>query len=70
MTFIFWLSDFHLDNSIDDTVVVIQGYNIYRKYINADGGVAFYIQNHIPVKIRQDLTLNNVELIWLQVHLL
>ena len=27
------------------------------------------IKNHIPVKLREDLMLNNVEVIWLQVHL-
>ena len=51
-------------------VVAIQGYNIYRYNTNASGvGVAVYIQNHIPVKIREDLMLNIVEVIWLQVHL-
>jgi hypothetical protein len=38
---------------------------MYRK----DQGVAVYIQNHIPVKIREDLMLNTLEVIWLQVHL-
>ena len=28
-----------------------------------------YIQNHIPVKLREDFMLNTVEVIWLQVHL-
>jgi hypothetical protein len=28
-----------------------------------------YIQNHIPVKLRDDLMLYTVEVIWLQVHL-
>ena len=37
---------------------------------NANGGsVAVYIQNHIPVKLRDDLMLNTVEVMWLQVHL-
>ena len=31
--------------------------------------MAIYIQNHIPVKLREDLMLNIVEVIWLQVHL-
>ena len=40
----------HLDNSFDDTSVAIQGYDIYRRDINAyGGGVAVYIQSHIPV---------------------
>ena len=29
----------------------------------------YYIQDHIPVKLRDDLMLNAVEVIWLQVHL-
>jgi hypothetical protein len=29
----------------------------------------FYIKNHISVKLREDLLLNTVEVIWLQVHL-
>ena len=43
---------------------------MYRKYRNAIGGAdAVYIQNHIPVKIREDVMLNTVEVIWLHVHL-
>ena len=64
------ISETHLDNTFDDTVVAIHGYNIYRKDRNANvGSVAVYIQNHIPVMIRDDLMLNTVEVIWLQVHL-
>jgi exonuclease III len=63
-------SETHLDNTFDDTVVAIHGYNIYRKDRNANGGsVAVYIQNHIPVKLRDDLMLNTAEVIWLQIHL-
>ena len=51
-------------------MVAIHSYNIYRKDRNANrGGVAVYIQNHIPVKLRDDLMFNTVEVIWLQVHL-
>ena len=64
------ISETHLDNTFDDTVVAMQGYNIYRKDRNANGGgVAVYIQSHIPVKLREDLMLNTVEVIWLQVNL-
>jgi hypothetical protein len=48
-------------------VVAIHGYNIYR--IANGCSVAVYIKNHIPVKLREDLMLNTVEVIWLQVHL-
>ena len=38
--------------------------NIYRKDRNAKGGgVAIYIQNHIPVKLTEDLMLDTVEVI-------
>jgi hypothetical protein len=47
------ISETHLDNSFDDTVEAIHGYNID---INAKGGgITVYIQNHISVKIREDL---------------
>ena len=61
------ISETQLDNDFGDTVVAIQGYNIYRKYRNDNGGgVADYIKSNIPVKIREDLMLNTVEVIWLQ----
>jgi hypothetical protein len=64
------ISETHLDNIFDDTVVAIHGYNIYRKDRNAKGGgVAVVIQNHIPVMLRVDLMLNTVEVICPQVHL-
>ena len=52
-------------------MAAIHGYNVDRKARNANGGgVAVYIQNHILVKLRDDLLLNTFEVIWLQVHLL
>ena len=53
-----------------DAAVSIQGYNIFR--LDRDrygGGTAFYIQNHIPAKIRKDLVMAGVEALWLQVHI-
>ena len=51
-------------------MVAIHGCNIYRKYINANGVcVAVYIKKHILVKLREDLMLNTVEVIWLEGHL-
>ena len=51
-------------------MVAIHSYTIYRKDRHAKGGgVAVYIQNHIPVKLIEDLMLNSVEVIWLQIHL-
>jgi hypothetical protein len=31
--------------------------------------MAVYTQNHIPIKLREGLMINTVEVIWLQVHL-
>ncbi len=46
----------------------ISGYNLYRRDRNKYGGVAFYVQNHISVKVRDDMC-NEVEVLWLQVNL-
>jgi hypothetical protein len=59
-----------LDNQFYDTTVAMQGYNIYRRDRNAyGGGVAIYIQSHIPVMLREDLMPSVIEVLWLQVHL-
>ena len=51
-------------------IVAIQGYNIYRRDSNAHGGgVAVYIQSHIPVMPREDLMSSVIEVLWLQVPL-
>ena len=61
------ISETHLDNTFDDTVVALHGYQNDR---NANGGGdAVYIQNHIPVKLREVIMLNTVVVIWLQVRL-
>ena len=64
------ISETHLDNTFDDATVEIQEYSIYRKDRDLyGGGVAMYIQSHIPVKLRNDLMSCDVEMLWLQVHL-
>ena len=64
------ISETHLDNIFDDTVVAIQGHTVYRKYRNdSGGGVAVYIQNHIPVQLREDRMLNTVEPVAILLHL-
>jgi hypothetical protein len=62
------ISEIHLDKIFfNDTVEPIHD---FRRYRNANGGgVSIYVQSHIPVKIREDHMLNNVAVIWLQVHL-
>ncbi len=49
------VSETLLDHSITDMGVGISGYNIFRSDRNIfGGGVAIYIQNHIPAKVRVD----------------
>lgn len=33
------------------------------------GGVAIFVQSHMPVKLRSDFMLNDVGVLWVQVHL-
>ena len=33
------------------------------------GGVAVYIQSHIPVMLKDDIMSSVIEVLWLQVHL-
>ncbi len=64
------ISETHLDPVIDSALLNIEGYSIYRKDRNAwGGGVAFFIQSHIPLKVREDLGSKEIEVIWLQVQL-
>ena len=42
-----------LDNTFDEATVEVQGYSRTRDLYG--GGVAMYIQSHIPVKLRRDL---------------
>lgn len=64
------ITESHLDSSITDGQVHVDGYNLIRKDRNRNGGgVAMYIQNHLPFKKRDDLTVNHLEAIWIQIHL-
>ena len=59
-----------LDSSIEDAEISIHGHNLFMMDRNRyGGGVAVYIQNHIPAKQRKDLMLNGLEALWVQVHL-
>lgn len=68
--YILAISETHLDSTFDNSAVSIHGYSIYRKDRNEyGGGVAIYIQDHIPANIRRDLMSNEIEAIWLQVYI-
>lgn len=63
------ISETHLDSTFEDSVLNIQGYNIVRKDRNAyGGGVDLFIQDHLPMRIRNDLMPLEVEALWLQIH--
>ena len=64
------VSETHLDGSITDMGVNISGYNIFRNDRNIfGGGVAIYIQSHIPARVRSDLMVLGIEALWLEIHL-
>lgn len=64
------LTETHLDASVNDGQINIHGYSLLRRDRNRNGGgVALYIQNHIPFKRRDDLNVCQVEALWAQVHL-
>ena len=59
------ISETHLDSSFEDAEISIHGYNLFRRDRNRNGGgVAVYIQSHIPAKQRKDLMLTGLEALW------
>lgn len=68
--YILALTETHLDQTFEDGELFIQGYNVYRKDRNKyGGGVAFYIRDHLPVKIRTDVMISDIEALWLQIQM-
>ncbi len=66
---IFAVSDTHLDSSIQNSELLVNGFSFFRRDRNKHGGgVAIFVQSHLPVKERSDFMLNDVAL-WFQVHL-
>ena len=67
---IFAISETHLDGSFTDSSIAIEGFTVFRKDRNKfGGGVAIYIQNNLPARMRVDLMMNNIEACCVQVHL-
>ncbi len=53
------ITETHLDSSFEDSVLHIQEYNIHRRDRNANGGgIAIYIQDHLPVKSKGGPNVN------------
>ena len=64
------LSETHLDETISDNLLAIQGYKIFRRDRDAGGGgTAVYVLEHLPTKIRNDLMIFDTETIWLQINI-
>ena len=64
------ISETHLDASFENIELAVEGYTLCRKDISRyGGGVALYVQNHIPVKVRNYLMMDDIEALWIQVHL-
>lgn len=64
------VSETHLNSYFQDSELIINGYSIYRKDRNKfGGGVTIYIHCHFPCKVRYDLIKDNIEAIWIQMHL-
>jgi hypothetical protein len=63
------LTETHLDANIQDSQLFIQGYTIYRKDRDRQGGgVAFYIADHLQSVRRLDLEDPNTEMIWVEIN--
>lgn len=64
------MNETHLDQIYEDSALLIQGYNIYMKDFNKyGGGVAFYVRETLPVRIRTDLMIPDIEAPWLQIQI-
>ena len=55
-------SETHLDHTFDDSELAVEGYRLYRRDRDKyGGGVAFYVQEHIAVVLRRDITSTDIE---------
>lgn len=69
------LTETHLGTRIKDSELKIDNYKLYRcdrKHNNSNwyrGGVALYVQDHIPVKRHVFSNLSNIEIIWADIYL-
>ena len=58
-----------LDDNVDESQIKVVGYDIVRNDRNWEGGgVAIYYRDYLNVKIRDDLTIPNLEAICLEVN--
>lgn len=64
------LTETHLDDSFDNSVVAVDGYNLYRRDRDKHGGgVALYIKDSIVVVQRNYIMCVDVEILWIQINI-
>ena len=64
------LTETHLDSFILDPAVSLEGYSLFRKDRDRyGGGVAIYIQSHLPSKLCLEFMYSDVEALRVQIHL-
>ncbi len=64
------IPEMHLDDTINDGQLHLEGFNMMRRDRNRyGGGVALYIQNHNSLQRRANLCVGHAEVIWLQIQL-
>lgn len=64
------LSETHLDNSFDNSVLAVDGYNLYRRDRDKHGGgIALYVKENIAVFPRNDIMCADIEILWLQIQM-
>lgn len=65
------LSETHLDSAFENNEFEINSYKLYRKDRNRFGGsVALYINDNMANKLCVDLMFDDMEIVWVQLHLL
>lgn len=64
------ITETHLDQTITNGQLELKGYNILRRDRNRrGGGLAIYLQEHLLFKVRDDLCVDGIEILWIQIHL-
>lgn len=65
------LSETHLDGSIDNSKLVLDGYQTYLQQVRIDknifdGGVALFFFSRLSFKVRYDFNCSDIEILWVE----
>lgn len=64
------VSETHLDATVLDKEISIDGYNIFRRDRNKHGGgIALYIRDNFPAVLCSEFISDGLESLWVKVHL-